>query len=316
MINNEGPCDDAPKPAGPHEDESKAVGSQADGPGNWSDIGVFLVAFLDIPGQRDALSALQKLGRLPDPDVRVLDSLLRRTHLAVAAFRIIFSSLVPTFYKGLCTNQAGLFGEFAPPEPRFHFFADTCVSYVRMAERANDKPVLQLMVCEAFLAGLAAAFVQMLGEGHPLRGCVNLGWGWEIGGRELYGPVVSEAYELERTAAQYSRVIVSPALVSRLAAIVKAKPRVDYVDAESLATKVRELLYVDLDGHRALDYLGKRMVDLCTDTTKDSVRKAQGFLSDEAKLFEHERNTTQAIRTRLTQMYFFSRADLWSGKRE
>jgi|GEM_PF-3363153 len=94
MTSGRGPFDDTPKPADPHVDEAQATGSQEERSSGWSS-GVYLVAFLDIPGQRDALAALRELGRLPDPDVGELNELLRRTNMAVASFRIVFSSLVP-----------------------------------------------------------------------------------------------------------------------------------------------------------------------------------------------------------------------------
>lgn len=96
-----------------------------------------------------------------------------------------------------------------------------------------------------------------LAQHRPVRGAIEGAWGSEIREGQLYGAVVSNAYELESEVAQYPRIIVGHRIVELLEKVRSAQNN-DLLSRlnQSLAERCLKLLIQDVDGHWIIHYLG------------------------------------------------------------
>jgi hypothetical protein len=97
-----------------------------------------------------------------------------------------------------------------------------------------------------------------LGKKNPIRGGLDVAWGVELRNNELYGCVVSRAYNLESRIAQYPRIVVGENLSGYLLACSNDDGKDEYAQFNrKLAVVCMELLDKDSDGAMIINYLGR-----------------------------------------------------------
>jgi hypothetical protein len=192
------------------------------GPDEHATYGFYLVAFLDVLGQTEALRRLKSLPFTQEALPAAVD-LLRTTvgrvravrdafdnYLAIAREKDVINPAIPAEYRkrleGIADRkftQRGFSDCFVITAPLF----------------GEGDPVRAIRDIFAVLHGIAGMCLVSMAQGKFLRGGVDVERGIEIYPGELYGPGLLCAYELEKNEAHYPRVLIGDGLINYLASL-------------------------------------------------------------------------------------------------
>ena len=130
--------------------------------------------------------------------------------------------------------------------------SDTTMLYVR------DSGELTWIVLSMWLLKLPHFILTAMREGVFVRGCLLRGTAWEIKDNCLFGPVIQAADEIERTQADYPRIVATNEFVYKCVETCNAIERMKPGSTD----RNHSLLCFDKDkdGSFYLDYLGMRAV--------------------------------------------------------
>lgn len=256
----------------------------------------YLVAFIDILGQKEALQELERLPKT-DEEREVLYQTLKKTYGVVDKFRTRFKRYFDEIRNA--DKECKI---------RLHSFSDAIIIHVPLGQRLNQIPMIDIY---ASIATCAAVFLDMLSEQHACRGGIEVGVAGEMYEGEIYGAALNKAYQLEKHIALYPRIVVGQMLIDYLM-IHKESDQSD-ASTKEMARKCLRLLKQDIDGHPFLDYLGEEFMELMRHIPlKDgTVEKAYDFVKAEAVRWKQQKNTTLAFRYNLLGNYCASRLSLW-----
>lgn len=145
-----------------------------------------------------------------------------------------------------------------------------------------------------------------LASGHPIRGAIEIAWGVELHPKELYGPAVARAYELESEVAQYPRIVVGPETIKFLEAhAVNSDQDVFLQTDRELASLCLNMLVQDADGYWLLHYLGEKFQLAITQAQHAELYSmARQFVYDQLITHQASRNTKLAFRYSHLVQYF------------
>jgi hypothetical protein len=183
--------------------------------------GYFLVAFVDLLGQREELAKLAALPHTAEARPAVEQG-LKRTAARVVRTRKAFGD----FFRVAATNRQSLKG-LSPTQVTeynrmrsltFHQigFSDSFVISVPLRETAEFGAATAALGVWAALYGLTGMSLASLAEGVPLRAGIDVERGIDIFANEVYGPALVNAYQLECKVAQYPRSVVGDGLLRYL----------------------------------------------------------------------------------------------------
>jgi hypothetical protein len=269
--------------------------------------GHYLVAFVDLLGQRDKLKNFHSI---PDEE----NESERREFLALAketigavddlqqTTRSFFEEWTKIPQAVLSQNIPGLH-RFNGATIKFQHFTDGLVIYVPLMENADYLPAKNVF---AALATCGMLCLVGLAKEKPVRIGVAIGIAAELRDNELYGKAVVEAYEAESHMAQYPRVLVTNDVVNYL------KKKADQVCDENdpacrmqakSAKECIQMLAPDFDGRFIVNYLGeffrkdlREFDDLC--------QMAYRYVTEELTRQQEKQNTKLAFRYSLLHGYF------------
>jgi len=274
-------------------------------------LGYHLVAFLDVLGQRDRFREL-RIPKTADETAAVAE-VLRQTAGFVTEQREIFAKQFVIFESALTKVQG-------PVRPKFVGLSDSFVSSVPLRNPAGDLAA----VVSVFSALSAAAVVLLtaLSAKHPLRGGIDVGLATEIAPQEIYGTALERAYLLESREAGSPRILIGHELWNYLEVALANFKMQTTPEAKSIVaviTKIMELITIDSDGKRVLDYLGQVMVAHAGPGSvigKKMVKPAYEFVLSEEKRVDLAGNAKLVTRYKALRRYFESRLPLWNLKAE
>lgn len=284
-------------------------------------VGWYLVAFVDVLGQRHLLRQMRGLPDETDQkQMAEFIALLKKTAGAVKSLRDIFHS----FFEGwdnrhldlneLTPHQKNLFLQFKGNPLKSHMFSDSVILFLSLRDDVNKGPMDGVY---AILASAASTFLMMLYGGHVVRGGIDIGVGIELRDGELYGAALSRAYELESKAAQYPRIVLGDDLIKYIQ-FHRSKSDGDFfVLANKKAAELSaRLIAIDNDGLPFLDYLGKGFKqDIAKDhLNPDIVEKAYDFVMNESAKCQNAMDSKLAFRYTLLRNYFEHRMHLWGSE--
>ncbi|HLP99088.1 MAG TPA: hypothetical protein VK149_11625 [Sideroxyarcus sp.] len=268
--------------------------------------GHYLVAFVDLLGQRDSLKKFSDIPKDKNGnEYQEFVNLVKETVGAVDGLQQTARKFFETF-----TKQDGVLQvipdlhKYNETEIKFQHFSDGLVIYVPLKEDDGYAPAKgiygAIVVCGMLcLMGLA--------KQQPVRVGVAIGVSAELRNNELYGKAVAEAYEMESFVAQYPRVVVTNELVGYL------KSKADQVCEPNdiggrfkadLAKSTLELLSPDFDGRFIVNYLGDPFKRILDNTKLPSI--AYQYVAEELLRHQEKQNTKLAFRYSLLHGYFFS----------
>ena len=155
----------------------------------------------------------------------------------------------------------------------------------------------------------------------PFRAGIEVGIGTEIDDREVYGPVLYRAYELENKIAQYPRIVIGNHTINYLNSIIETNEPLDNQAAEDLqyckdmAKLCKKMFIRDLDGCVILDFLGEAFLYVFNKNPKIELKNvfnmALEFVKSEYSRFKSQGDRKLALRYYLLYNYFESRKKLY-----
>jgi hypothetical protein len=169
--------------------------------GNYT-LGWYLVAFLDVLGQRERFRRL----RLPKTEEEYLSvqDVLRDTAGFVSMLRDVFRTQFEAFEAGVLNS---LPVERNLLRPHFLGFSDSFVASVAL--RNEDQQLAANIKVFAALSAACIVMLTSLASKHALRGGIDVGLATELSPGEIYGTALEGAYLLESCQADYPRVSVA-----------------------------------------------------------------------------------------------------------
>ena len=136
-------------------------------------------------------------------------------------------------------------------------FSDTFVFYSKMQ---GEQKELFLSPMQNYLGATAMIMIFFLHSGHPLRGAICFGTGWEIKENDFYGYSLARAHHLEEKDADYPRLIIDNDLYDILQReATRENPPSEFI--RKTAKECLRLCTKDQDGRIILDYLGEYMAE-------------------------------------------------------
>lgn len=284
------------------------------------EIKYYLVAYIDILGQRESLMKLKNLPETVAQRIEFNDVILD-TYGFVRSFREAFFNNLKLFSE----DQTSLPPQF-PPEAtaklkemkrmnvKSILISDTVILYTPIKD--NDIPYPQSGIY-AILSSMAIIFQSALGVEKPCRGAIELGWAISLEEGDLYGYALGKAYELESKIADYPRIVVGEELIKFLSTshqIVQPgiDPLLDY--SVSMSKVCLELISKDDDGCYILDYMGEGFKKYCfseNESTSAMVPNSYQFIEKCIETFKKNENIKLLKRYEKLKNYFDKNIHRW-----
>jgi hypothetical protein len=182
---------------------------------------------------------------------------------------------------------------------RKQFFSDSLVYYLPLGQNPDvPLPVLAvqvLIICSGLLSLLA------LGRNIAIRGAIDVAWGVELNPGELLGAAPVKAYEFEKTAAEYPRVIVSPRTVEFL----KNPCPESEVSKDMACQTFEDLVCRDVDGFHFVDYLNEHFAKMVVRKSERTCMYSGALDFVRAELDRHTKNEDWKLAGRYSRLLFY-----------
>jgi len=281
----------------------------------------YVVGFFDLLGQQNFL---RKLGSLPNQiDATALAATrenLKNTYGAVHNMRKLFADTFDKYEDRkapdvslLTPEQQNIHSQMNNNRIQFQGFSDSMIVFLSL--RNTDQAKIHTRGILGIFAAAALTSIGSLGVGHPIRGGIDVGVGFQPSTNEIYGPALSRAYTLESSVANYPRIVVGDELIRYLNE-TSAQPVTDEFSRMSIqvAKNCLECLAHDDDGHPFIDYLGPYFRTLIGDAAQDAsfIDKAYNQVIEFSTRYQKEKNSQLAFRYALLRSYFEDRLSLWA----
>jgi hypothetical protein len=273
-------------------------------------LGYHLVAFLDVLGQRDRFRALH-LPETPEHAAEAAE-VLRQTAGFVLDLRKIFGEQFTIFESAL----TGLKKHTSEPvRPKFAGFSD---SFVASAPLRNDHSgLVPIITVFSVLSAAVAVMLTSLATGHPLRGGIDVGLATEIGPGEIYGAALERAYLLESKEAGYPRIVIGNELWHYLTVTLahfQTQPTVESQPITAIVGKIMQMIAVDSDEMRILDYLGPITCEHASSggIKEGMIKPVYDFVLKEQERINKTGDPKLIPRYRAFRNYVESRLNLWN----
>lgn len=272
--------------------------------------GHYLVAFVDLLGQR---GKLRKLDALPSdeggPEYQEFVQIVKDTVGAVddlqQTARNYFSSFMDEEESNILNLVPGI-KRLNNTEIKFQHFSDGLVIYVPLRTDENYSPSKSVYGALAACGGLC---LLGLAKERPVRIGVSIGVAAELRDNELYGKAVADAYELESFVAQYPRVVVSDDVFNYLRGYADQNCSEQNLDCQitmKTAQAGLEILGRDFDGRVIINYLGESFKNNIMGNSDNFVfERAYDFVNKQLEIHQKSQNTKLAFRYSLLHGYFF-----------
>ena len=297
----------------PHSKTHKSNVSQKDNKYRF-----YLVAFLDILGQKDKLLKIKALPQTPE-EFDIFVKLDKETRGMIIKFRDAFFNFFKGVYKKrpipeeLTADQRTKYLEIKKRaeklKPSIIPFTDSIIVYVPLSD---DDKVIQVDGIFSSMLAIAGAFLVLMINGSIFRGGIEIGIACSIGPNEIYGPALVKAHEIESKKAKYPRIVAGDELVDFLQkASLNLEKEVQSEINQVLAQKCLNLLMIDADGKYALDYLGHEYREMSKQILPDIYEKALSFLESSFSEIKEKKNSDLFMRYLWLADYFESRLPLW-----
>ena len=267
------------------------------------EIGNYIVAFIDILGQREALSKFTTLPAHDDYEERVKFKAFSKETFGVIEK---LSSSIKLFFNGYHNKKYVHSQIMGYPEIKIQRFSDGLVCFLSLRDNLQRVSVGSVF---GLLAACCSVFLTQLAEKHPVRGGIELGIGTELKEGEIYGPVVANAYDLESNVAQYPRIVIGNELWNYLIKTTElnGNSQIERLNIQ-LASVCLRLLTIDYDGRPILDCLGEGFLkEINQEPIKQLISKASEFIINQSEIFQKKQNSKLAFRYTLLRNYFDDR---------
>jgi hypothetical protein len=232
------------------------------------DIQHYLVAFIDLLGQKEQMKGLLLIPPKSDGEERKrYEASIRRPLEAVQFIQSNFQRLVTSSNEWHETEIPGMKPEVAEGLQRYRItdiriqrFSDGLVLFCPLSKETHF-PVGSVW---DVLHSCASMMIGGLAEGFAFRAAIAVGAGYAPEQGEIYGPVLAEAYRLESEVAVYPRIVVSGQVATWLASLQRKPHASDEEERVTLAMRdqCQNLVMEDKDGVLVIDFLSAEVLQL------------------------------------------------------
>jgi hypothetical protein len=273
--------------------------------------GYYVVCLVDVLGQKERLAGWRELPSddgLRGPFIAAIKKSVGTVVQIREMFEDYFRAVADRKPPILFAQHQELWQRLNESKLNVQQFSDTCVFYAPVTISSGEVSVTAL---QQMLGACSAVMLVSLAAGTPLRGAVTVGVGTELADRDLYGPVLAEAYYLENRVAEYPRIVVSRHVLEFLHSIRERREKHLYNQGMRLfADFCLSLLCDDTDGKLILDFLGKAARDAShgAGSLRQVIDEAYAFACRESQRFADAGNGKLARRYTRLREYMESRA--------
>ena len=281
----------------------------------------YLVAFIDILGQKEAFQGINSVPAEGEEDLKkkIIEA-HKQTVQFVEVFRESFNNLfgvsketkskieVPDTFK----KQ---FNEIRKVSLKHKRFSDCILAFVPFQ---TDKYHLNAVNgIRAIITSCGAMLLLSLSDGKAFRAGIEVGLGTELENGEVYGPALFKAYNLESKIAQYPRIVIGPELINYLINLSKKNPQMPNQDPIGIelckitADKCLEMIIKDFDGYNIVDYLGDEIKKIYSHPSvnykisyEEIFERASKFVEEEYQKRKKMKDSKLALRYYLLSNYF------------
>jgi len=293
----------------------------------------YLVAFIDILGQKEAFQNLEGLP-LQDNDHKLIE-VHKQTAMFVESLREGFQNFFDAYTKEgessvqVHPSKQAQFEEMMKSNLKHQRFSDCIQAYVSLhTEKYHSNAINGV---SGVLTSFGSLLLLSLSMKKAFRGGIEVGLGTELSNGEIYGPALYKAYELESKVAQYPRIVIGQQLTNYLMSVVNGheqqqggQSKEDTEICKSLAKRCLKMIVRDVDGVPILDYLGNDFLQSIkehpspTDMKewKEIFNRAFQFVESEYMKRKQEGDKKLALRYYLLSNYFKARASSFMDRDE
>lgn len=269
----------------------------------------YVVAFLDLLGQKEKLINLEK--KVKNVKGLALEAILpeiKESFGVTEGFKQAFENYFDKFNRAgpppfpLSPDLEETYYRLTKRNVSFTRFSDSIVIYQSISTQANRTPFTSLL---GILSSVAIVSLIHLAAGLPFRGGIDVGLGMEIDGY-FYGPGLFRAHDLESTKAEFPRVVVGDTLIDFInnGMSINGSSLEDQVN-NLFASTSKKLIERDRQNCFFIDQFA---LEMATQTEIDQLNelycKAYAYIKDSIRHFEAKSNKKLLDRYRELEKYF------------
>ena len=279
----------------------------------------YLVLVSDVLGQRSRLRALKDLPNSPN-EMQAAIRVLKDTVGVVLFWRQGFRDFLAAwrrhspFFEQLPDQAKESLRRALSCSISLRQFSDSVVMSVCLLDDECEGCNTLSGVLGALLAACGMHALSLCGK-HPMRGGVDVGLGMPLPEGDVYGPALERAVYLESEVAGFPRIAVGTELVRYLDSMA-ARPVASPFGtlAKHFAQASRRLLYTDIDGVVALDFLGEEFRAHDGNSVLGEVLpEAYHFVRTTQRSCHQQKDKKLSERYDMLWAYFRSRAYIWGA---
>jgi hypothetical protein len=237
----------------------------------YSDWCYYLVAFLDVLGQKEIFAKLSEIRTIEEIDNGIKKDISENLYYLEQLrknFKEYFNEYTGEEASSVRVDESckEMFDQMRKAEIYFQYFSDSLIAFVPLEFGSFYSVTLNGVWGVLGACGLAV--LGSLAVEHAVRGGIEICWGTRLKSGEIYGPALSKAYHLESKVAGYPRIVVGDEVRNYLNSLsnkVKQHPAQKQIDIDAcqrMADRCLKLIAEDNDGHLLLDYLGPGFLEL------------------------------------------------------
>ena len=283
---------------------------------NWA-ISDYVIAFLDISGQKDKILSIDRLRSEQEEQKRVDDS-VEDTAGYVVRLRRSFSGYFEkverpsTVLDKLTPEQRTRALKLRRFDAEVRGVADSIIITIPLDYEEDYHIVMNSIY--AALYGICGMFLAALAENKPFRGGVDIGWGVRLPNaeKEVYGSALVKAYSLESNVAYYPRVVIGDTLwnyINKIETI--SADDLKHKLAKEMASQCREFITVDYDYLHILDVIGKGFKSIEGGLDSDFIERGYRYVVDTYKDRTRAGDVKLSSRYACLRRYLESRLHIW-----
>ncbi|RBQ31138.1 hypothetical protein CRU92_08175 [Arcobacter sp. FW59] len=234
----------------------------------------FVCSLIDILGQKQTLETLRCCEKDFKSNIYEIYDIFSKTYKNIERFRAYTSH--STDFVNKLKNKHNIDTGIISNPIEIKSFSDLITSYVSI--RFDSEKKVQFQGIYFLLFSNCMTFLQMLSDGIPLRGGIDIGIGIKTEENEIYGNALVKAYNLETNVATSIRLVIGKDLYNYIDSISKGEIESNEITDYNIAYAklCQNIIIQDCDGEYILDYLSEEFKDM--ENFDSFVSKAKNFL--------------------------------------
>jgi len=297
---------------------------------NGYDYGYYLVAFVDVLGQKEAFRDINTIPQTEEEQQKLLIA-HKQTVGFVEKFRARFNDFFNSCTKeresqfAVPQDKKELFNSMRKSILKYTSFSDCIQAYVPLRSEEYHSQCINGVF--GIFGACGCMLLLSLSENKSFRAGLEVGIGTELGSNEFYGPAFFNAYALESKIAKFPRIVIGEELINYLMNLksgIKQMPNQKDEDVQAckmMADNCLKMIVKDVDGYYILDYLGEQFFNNLTKSLSDDRRKeyikicrgAFNFVEQEYNRRKEAKDEKLAIRYFILYNYFQAKRKTWDS---